>query len=169
MLISHTDDISYSPRRVHKRRLAADFEYLAAELRPLLAHPACLADCPAMDALPTQRRLRELSRHDLDAAISIHGGYVRVAQQLGLRAHFSRVKGYWQDAGNVLEEVRAFCRSEGLAEAECPSYALLERAGRHDLKHGIESLGGRKAIANLLLQQQQRHRPPLSRPRAPSR
>ena len=142
----------YSTKVVRKLRFFNDFDYLAEEIRKVMLLPACLSECPEMDKLPTQRMVRELKRHDIDAAIAHHGGYFRVAQRMDLKSALKHGRGYWRDVNNVLREIENFTSSMNLGEKKCPSYAELEKAGRYDLKYGVEVNGGRKAIIALLSQ-----------------
>ena len=146
------DRVLYSERAVRRHRLFEDFAYFSGEMRRAMLRPECLESCPSADRLPTQKTLRDMKRNDLDAAVGKHGGYIEVASRMGLRSSFRRPRGYWACRENLLKEVRSFASSsldsdEGVA---CPRYAELERAGRHDLKYGIEIHGGRMAVAELL-------------------
>ncbi|QDZ24122.1 hypothetical protein A3770_12p66400 [Chloropicon primus] len=145
----------YSPKMVHKHRLQWDFHYFEKEMRKVMEHPDCLKECPTMDKLPAQRLIRKIRRHDVDAAISHHGGYYEVARKMNLKSSFKRVRGYWNDKENLLREIRAFVsNTTNLDGATCPPYSELESAGRLDLKYGIEIHGGRKAITSLLLKEE---------------
>ncbi|CAI5982439.1 unnamed protein product [Closterium sp. NIES-64] len=62
---------------------------------------------PAPPVMPTIRQLRAAGRHDLIADISAAGGQLAVAQALGFAAR-RRPTGFWEDLGNVDEEIEAF-------------------------------------------------------------
>jgi hypothetical protein len=159
----------YSPQAVHRQRLSRDFGYLAEQMEDLIiAHPECSSESGAdadnpegrRKTFPTQRLVRELGRHDLDRAISHHGGYTQVAQRMRVKATFSHQRGYWHSAENVVKEVREFLATSKLGlsldQSQCPKYTALEKAGRHDLKYGVE-VHGRKEITQMMMQQEEQH------------
>ena len=78
-----------------------------------------------------------------------------MARRMRLQASFKHSRGYWHSVDNVLEEVRKFLEQRShLDQSQCPKYSVLEKAGRHDLKYGVE-IHGRKEITKMLLEQQQ--------------
>ncbi|CAI7885585.1 unnamed protein product [Closterium sp. NIES-53] len=62
---------------------------------------------PAPPVMPTIRQLIAAGRRDLIADISAAGGQLAVAQALGFAAR-RRPTGFWEDLGNVDEEIEAF-------------------------------------------------------------
>ena len=61
--------------------------------------------------MPTSAMLLKAGRRDVAAAIRRHGGWDRLARQLGLKpAYEKRRKGYWNDLHNVCSELQVYLR-----------------------------------------------------------
>ena len=117
--------------------LISDFSALAAELE------RCYG--ASFDGyLPTRADLRKDSRTDIEKAITAHGGPAAVAEKMGWQLKIKRRKprGYWDDADNILQEIKDFIIENDLPPKVMPRKIDFAKAGRHDLRRAIERWGG---------------------------
>lgn len=120
------------------------FANLERELR------AFIRDTRGLDprVLPTRRQLAAAGRMDLASAIGWHGGFARVARQLGLGAPPQRHKpaGYWDNPANLRRELRAFARRQGHPRM-MPTDQELQSGGWSSLANAVVRLGGYGLVA----------------------
>lgn len=121
-----------------------DFSNLEREIR------AFILDHGRPGQLPTEAELSRAGRMDIGCAIDTQGGYVAVAQRLGLRnvmqgAQHKR----WKDFGVLAQAVRDFMVEQGQQDI-MPTMSQLEEAGCSDLIAGIRHFGGFDLVAQQL-------------------
>lgn len=143
---------SRAPNKSPKRRRKpagfwADIDNIRAEIINFNANNADVVDKRSM---PTARQLRASGRRDLDNAISKHGGYSRLAAELGLQSSKKAV-GYWDDFSNLAKELRNFLReTDDGVEGTMPTLKELRSAQRSDIVEGIKRHGGVMLVADRL-------------------
>ncbi|XP_024374746.1 uncharacterized protein [Physcomitrium patens] len=89
--------------------------------------------------MPRAHILRKLGRFDLHNAITMHGGYKEVAQQLG-RMHLGR-----REVTDLESEIRNFMREHNLSLFPKPSQLIAEK--QEDLLAAVREHGGVVAVA----------------------
>ena len=100
--------------------------------------------------MPTQDNLSKASRSDLVNAIRKHGGYLAVAQRLGLELSSTRKPlGYWDNFSNLKSELLTFTQEQGTLGV-MPTIEELRQAKRHDLANAIAKQGGYSVVAERL-------------------
>jgi hypothetical protein len=116
----------------------SDFRNLEAELL------AFIAEHGRAGMMPTASDLREAGCGSLCHVVVQHGGFVAIAERLGLeRPHARRPVGYWRDFNNIAGELRAFLRRRPKSErARMPTEAELTAAGCVSLVRAISRHGG---------------------------
>jgi hypothetical protein len=94
--------------------------------------------------------LRSADRGNLSRAMHQHGGFMAVAQRLGL-VYTGRCKPprYWQDLAVIDRELLAFIAAHS-EPGVMPKKAALTAAGRSDLENAISRAGGQYATAQRL-------------------
>ena len=101
--------------------------------------------------MPTNEEFREAERGDIAYAIlKQHGGFLAVAERLGLRLPSPRKpSGYWDDFSNLERELLAFIHDSG-SPGFMPTQDELKRAGQSTLATAISRHGGFSAVAERL-------------------
>jgi hypothetical protein len=121
-----------------------DFDNLAKELQSFIAE-----HLEAKDTMPTAGQLAAHHRSDLIRAIRKHGGFPKVAEQLGLKAH-RRPNGYWNDKRRTLVELKTFIAAHRLPPDRAPTYRTMKRFGASTLAAAVGRLGGTAHFSRLL-------------------
>jgi RNA polymerase sigma factor (sigma-70 family) len=102
--------------------------------------------------LPSERRLKELGRHDLRTGIAIHGGMKTVRGLMGQPQAQGRPL-YLNDFEKLKKDLQPVIRENG---GVLPSERQLLKKKRHDLTHGIRIHGGFRTVRGMLEQGQLR-------------
>ncbi len=109
-----------------------------------------IAEQGTVDVMPTGAQLSQAGYSNLANAIRKHGGFLVVAQKLGLqRPRAYKPAGHWDDFTNVEKEVLAFVTEHG-TNGMMPTHAELQNAGREDLVNAIRQHGGFPEVAKRL-------------------
>eukprot|EP00850_Spirogloea_muscicola_P007058 SM000035S13038 [mRNA] locus=s35:59115:63032:+ [translate_table: standard] len=112
--------------------------------------------------MPTRRQLVAAGRQDIVARIAAAGGFLSVAEALGLRAR-RRPNGFWEDLRNVDAEIEWLVSSEAWVRSSAkaataaaaaeggvaimPQAKAVRELGRYDLHNAIMMHGGYKDVA----------------------
>jgi hypothetical protein len=96
--------------------------------------------------MPTGGELKKAGRGDLASAITNHGGFPSLAEQLSLHyTYTAKPDRYWDDFGNVQQEIFDFVHAQGTAGI-MPTSSELQKAGKHSLSAAIGSKHGGFAV-----------------------
>jgi len=121
-----------------------DFANVERELRTFIAR-----HCKD-GVMPTQSELVRAKCATLSHAVSKHGGFVAIAERLGLQnSNADKPSGYWSDFANLEREIRAFNAAHGTEDLMPTKKALLS-AKRRDILHAIRAHGGVAIVAQQL-------------------
>jgi|SRR5579859_6275693 len=116
-------------------------QHLDAEVR------AFIRDHGEEGCLPTEREFVRAGRSDLGRAIDGQGGYVAVAQRLGLRnAMPSAPRRRWKNIDMLFRELADFMAEHNLTD-RMPTASELNASGRADLAAAIQQFGGWRVVA----------------------
>jgi superfamily II DNA or RNA helicase len=102
--------------------------------------------------MPTQDELIRAKKSSLSNAIrEKHGGYLVVAQRLGLTHSYSTKKGrdYWKDVENIKKDLERYIANRG-EPGRMPTQTELASAGRSDLVNAISKKGGFRSFAGTM-------------------
>ncbi|KAL4854923.1 Hexokinase-1 [Chlorella vulgaris] len=89
-------------------RQQAQLDYLRQELEPFTRpKPLSVLERMGLHTMPTSAQLVAAGRRDLSDAVKEAGGFLEVAQALGLRSQ-RKPAGYWEDGMNLDQELTLF-------------------------------------------------------------
>jgi hypothetical protein len=132
---------------IYNRKSVGDWSDFANVKQELLAF---IAEHGNYGIMPTVSELTNAGHSVLARAISQHGGFLIVAEQLGLeRPNTDKPLRCWNDFTNVERELRTFIVEHG-TEGIMPTSRELTSAGRADLARAIGKQGGFPAVAERL-------------------
>ncbi len=100
--------------------------------------------------MPTRQKLQQAGRSSLGKAISQHGGFSKIAKQLGLKLTYTaKPRSYWNDFSNFSHELFAFIEGYGNPGA-MPTIDELRNAGRSDIANAVQKHDGFPVVAERL-------------------
>eukprot|EP00899_Mesostigma_viride_P015211 jgi/Mesvir1/23691/Mv18644-RA.1 len=100
-----------------------------------------------LHAMPTKDQLLAVGREDLVRAVTLAGGFRKVAARMGLRVR----RGHFENFDALALDVLAFTRTLGV-HGEMPTARQLEECGRKDLLVALRARGYAQVASQLGLQ-----------------